>query len=116
MLSTKPGQVQSGDHTIIADAKFYKKTLWGGRYGEKLRSQHLYQLLTYLSHAQLHVGSAKVSGLLIYPQVGPTLRLHYELIGFPVTIVTVDLSKEWQAIHQELIDLLAAAGPRALHE
>ncbi len=49
------------------------------------------------------------SGMLIYPQVGPSLRLHYELLGFPVMIATVDLSQEWREIHGELIELLEAA-------
>ena len=100
---------RSDDHMIIADAKYYRKTLGGGRYGAKLQSQHLYQLFTYLSHAGIDAESAKVSGMLIYPQVGPSLRLHYEFLGFPVMIVTVDLSQEWREIHGELIELLEAA-------
>ncbi len=49
------------------------------------------------------------SGMLIYPQVGPSLRLHYELLGFPVMIATVDLNQEWRETHGELIELLEAA-------
>ena len=41
------------DHTIIVDAKFYRKALVQGRYGERVRSQHLYQLVTYLQHERM---------------------------------------------------------------
>lgn len=98
--------LRSRDRTIVADAKYYKEVLAGGRYDPKVRSDHLYQLSTYLAHTREREPERDVLGLLIYPAIGPSLRLSYRLLGLPVTIATVDLSAEWPAIHDELIGLI----------
>src|SRR4051812_9030849 len=38
------------ERTIVMDAKFYQTPLAKGHYGERVWSQHLYQLVTYLQH------------------------------------------------------------------
>ena len=48
--------LRHADHTIIVDAKFYRKALIQGRYGERVRSQHLYQLVTYLQNERMRQG------------------------------------------------------------
>ncbi|MDG1418668.1 MAG: hypothetical protein P8P99_12770 [Maricaulis sp.] len=92
--------------TIIADAKYYKEALAGGRYGSKLRSAHLYQLSTYLAHEALRDPGADLSGMLIYPAIGRQLRHEYDLLGRSVMIASVDLSAEWSEIHDELLGLV----------
>ena len=101
--------LRSDNHTIIADAKYYKEVLAGGRYDLKVRSAHLYQLSTYLAHVRLNETEKNLSGLLIYPSCGRSLRLNYRLLGIPVTVATVDLSAEWPAIHAELIELIESS-------
>jgi 5-methylcytosine-specific restriction enzyme subunit McrC len=44
--------------------------------------------------------------MLVYPHVGRSLRLRYRLLGIPVLVATVDLSKEWHNIEEELHGLL----------
>jgi 5-methylcytosine-specific restriction enzyme subunit McrC len=94
------------DHTIIVDAKFYRNALAHSPYGERVRSQHLYQLITYLQHERVRQVGKGLSGMLIYPDVGRSLRLRYRLLGIPVLIATIDLDQEWQAIEAELHGLL----------
>ncbi len=98
--------LRSADRTIVADAKYYKEILAGGQYSSKVRSAHLYQLSTYLAHVSRNEPEQRLSGLLIYPTSGQSLRLSYRLLGTPVTVATVDLSAEWPAIHDELIALV----------
>lgn len=98
--------LRSADRTIVADAKYYREVLAGGRYTPKVRSDHLYQLSTYLAHVASNEPGQQIAGLLIYPSSGQSLRLKYRLMGIPVTVATVDLSAEWLAIHQELIGLV----------
>ncbi len=100
--------LRSGKRTIVADAKYYKEILAGGRYDPKVRSAHLYQLSTYLAHVREKEPEQDLSGLLIYPTGGQSLRLRYRLLGTPVTVATVDLSAEWPAIHSELLELIAS--------
>jgi 5-methylcytosine-specific restriction enzyme subunit McrC len=44
--------------------------------------------------------------MLIYPEVGRSLRMHYRLLGIPVVVATVDLGQKWQEIETELNGLL----------
>lgn len=101
--------LRSRARTVVADAKYYKEILAGGRYDPKVRSAHLYQLSTYLAHVREKEPRQDLAGLLIYPTGGQSLRLHYRLLGTPVTVATVDLSAEWPEIHAELIGLIEPA-------
>jgi len=101
--------LRSSARTVVADAKYYKEILAGGRYDPKVRSAHLYQLSTYLAHVREKEPRQELSGLLIYPTGGQSLRLNYRLLGTPVMVATVNLSAEWPEIHAELIGLIEAA-------
>lgn len=100
--------LRSETRTIVADAKYYRDILAGGRYDPKVRSAHLYQLSTYLAHVRHQSPEKDLLGLLIYPSGGQSLRLSYRLLGTPLTVATVDLSAEWEEIHHELIELIEA--------
>ena len=93
-------------HTVIVDAKFYKSPLAQSPYGERVRSQHLYQLITYLQHESVRHRDKGLSGMLIYPAVGQSLRLRYRLLGIPILVATIDLRREWRDIEIELDDLV----------
>jgi PAS domain S-box-containing protein len=93
-------------HTIIVEAKFYRKALAQGPYGERVWSQHLYQLVTYLQHERIRQPDTKLCGMLVYPNVGRSLRLRYRLLNVSVLVATVDLGQEWLKIEAELQGLL----------
>ena len=100
--------LRNAERTVIVDAKFYRDALRDGPYGRRVHSQHLYQLVTYLQHERRrHVVEHRLSGMLIYPAVGQSLRLRYRLLGIPVLVATVDLSQEWQIVDRELRQLFA---------
>jgi 5-methylcytosine-specific restriction enzyme subunit McrC len=98
--------LRSGKRTIVADAKYYRNmlTAWQGK--PTIQSDHLYQLSAYLAHVRENEPTQDVSGLLIYPANGRSLKLKYNLVGVPVMVATVDLSAEWKSIHAELIELI----------
>lgn len=98
--------LRSSGRTIVADAKYYRNmlTAWQGK--PKVRADHLYQLSAYLAHVRANEPSQEVSGLLIYPANGKSVKLQYELLEVPLTVATVDLSANWQHIHAELIALI----------
>jgi 5-methylcytosine-specific restriction enzyme subunit McrC len=79
-------------------------TAWQGK--PTIQSDHLYQLSAYLAHVRENEPTQDVSGLLIYPANGRSLKLKYNLVGVPVMVATVDLSAEWKSIHAELIELI----------
>ena len=100
--------LHSQDRVVVADAKYYLKALGGGRKkgNPKIRSGHLYQLLSYLTHTQRLNPDKQASGILVYPAVNYSLRLEYRLLDFPVTVATVNLGANWPTIHNELLDLV----------
>jgi 5-methylcytosine-specific restriction enzyme subunit McrC len=98
--------LRSSQRTIIADAKYYKEVFAKGQYATRLRSGHLYQLMTYLSHVKVRKPATSLSGILIYPTNGTDLLLRYSLLGIPVIVATVDLNSPWQDIHRRLIDIV----------
>lgn len=102
--------LRCGKRTIVADAKYYKEILAGGRYDQKVRAAHLYQLSTYLAHVRGREPGQDLSGLLIYPTGGEELRLDYRLLGYPVRVATVDLNADWPKIHSRLIELILPNG------
>ncbi len=98
------------DRTIIVDAKFYRAALAPSPFGERVRSQHLYQLITYLQHERARRDGGTVVGMLLYPQVGRQLRLQYRLLGIPTIVATVDLGQDWQSVEAELHQLIDICG------
>jgi 5-methylcytosine-specific restriction enzyme subunit McrC len=101
--------LRSPERTIVMDAKFYRKTLvnyMGGT--EKVRSAHLYQLLTYLRHIQpVSEAQSRPEGVLLYPRIdGLNLRMEYLLGGYRVRVCTLALDLSWSEIHAELLAIL----------
>ena len=44
--------------------------------------------------------------MLIYPDVGKSLRLRYRLLGVPILVATIDLGQQWPKIEAALHELL----------
>ena len=96
--------LRSGIRTIVADAKFYRQTLQS-RFGkETVRSEHLYQLFSYIQHLKPREGGL-IEGMLIYPTAQRHLTLRYRIAGHPVTVATVDLTAPWMSIRERLLEL-----------
>ena len=92
---------------LILDAKFYSDAL-SGRFGEKLRSSHLYQLLAYLRNREAKEGAVpKHEGILLYPTVDRPLKVDVRLEGFRVSARSIDLSKDWREIHDDMLSIIS---------
>jgi 5-methylcytosine-specific restriction enzyme subunit McrC len=101
--------LRSNSDVIIIDAKFYKepfKALYGGH--PKVNSGNLYQLLTYLTHSSYADAAQRpIRGILLYPSVdGQQISLHYRLGGYAIDILTIDFSRDWKSIHEQMLELL----------
>lgn len=106
--------LRSPSRTIVADAKYYREMLRGRDQSiQKINSANLYQLFSYLHHARLRELGQQVHGMLIYPSVGCDVLEDYEIAGSRVRIATVNLNKDWQEIHTELLRLLHPIGDEA---
>jgi 5-methylcytosine-specific restriction enzyme subunit McrC len=97
--------LRSADRTIVMDAKFYKEALLARSGPAKVRSGHLYQLFAYLEHAALRAPHLPCDGALIYPAVGDPVALRYNVRGHEVVVRSVDLTRPWQEIRDELLGI-----------
>ena len=98
--------LEAPDRRIIMDAKYYKEAL-GGRYGGKLHSDNLYQLLAYLRNREATEASGpKHEGILIYPTVDAPVTVDVCLEGFFVQARTIDLAQKWSDIHNGMLALV----------
>ena len=96
--------------TIVLDTKYYRTILtnrMGGK--DKLRSGHLYQLLTYLNQVKCDTSVPHLpEGVLLYARAGDVdLSLRFKIDDFEVRAETVNLEFPWQVIHARLLYLLA---------
>jgi 5-methylcytosine-specific restriction enzyme subunit McrC len=98
--------LESPNGVIIIETKFYLNALLSNRGGsEKIRSQHLYQLMSYISNKAKSC-QKPVEGILLYPTVASAIMADYVIQGHRVRICTIDLSKPWQEISRSLIAIL----------
>lgn len=98
---------------VIIDTKFYKKTLnVNYRFGEgveKIHSDHLYQLFSYLKNTPSNdKWVAPVEGILLYPTVTESIYLEYIIQGHRMRIISLDLNQDWKKIRDDLLQIISA--------
>ena len=100
---------------LVLDAKFYKEA-FSGRFDRKsVHSGHLYQILAYVQNLAAADGAAQqskgkparvVDGALVYPVVDGAFDLRYELLGHHIRVCSVDLSREWRGVREDVLGLV----------
>lgn len=93
----------SRQRRIVIDTKYYEHPFQTYRGTRKLRSAHLYQLLSYLQNLSATTGAPVPEGMLLYPTVDEPFCKSYTLLGHRIVVRSVDLSQPWRAIHQALL-------------
>ncbi|MDZ4402435.1 hypothetical protein [Prosthecobacter sp.] len=95
------------DRKLIADCKYYSETMTSQHGTPKLKSENLYQLVSYLKNQAVTPGWEQVEGLLIYPAMGFQIDLRYRLLGHRVRAASLDLNQSWKDVHEQLSSLLS---------
>ena len=99
--------LEASDRRIIMDAKYYRDSL-GGRYGGKLHSNNLYQLLAYLRNREAtEPPGPRHEGILLYPVVDTPLAADVRLEGFSIRARSIDLARDWRTIHEDMLTMIA---------
>lgn len=97
----------SADRKIIIDTKYYKETLQQHYYSEKIHSQNLYQLFSYLKNmAKKSPLDEKCEGILLYPSVQKEINLRYKHENHTISIFTLNLAQPRELIHKRLLEIL----------
>jgi 5-methylcytosine-specific restriction enzyme subunit McrC len=105
--------LQFPNRRVILDCKYYREALKSGQGKPKLHPGHLYQLMAYLQNSAAEGHGVPLEGVLLYPTNGFDLELDYKLLGFPIRIRTLDLSREWWVIDENLREILEARPRRS---
>ncbi len=86
--------LEAPNRRIIMDAKYYQEA-FGGRFGGKLHSGNLYQLLAYLRNREAtdELGP-KHEGILLYPTVGEAVSVDICSERFPISARSIDLAQD----------------------
>lgn len=92
---------------IIIDLKYSKETLSKHYSSEKIKSNNLYQLFSYIVNQDTDSDKSKNTvGILLYPTIDKTYDLTYKYLSHEIKIRTVDLNSDWKLIHQRLLDII----------
>lgn len=98
------------NRTLIIDTKFYTdnmaKRFEGGT--AKQKSANLYQMFTYVNN-WVPQNKEIVAGMLLYAQTTAEIQPqhHYKINGNSISVLTLNLNQEFEAIHNDLISLAA---------
>jgi 5-methylcytosine-specific restriction enzyme subunit McrC len=99
--------LRSKEKTLVIDTKYTPQTFQNYKGSETVRSPHLYQIFSYLKNLEKRGGTdAKAEGLLLYPTASKEADLSFRVQGHPVRVSTLDLSRDWSEIRQNLLGLL----------
>ena len=99
--------LEHGDKILIIDAKFYSKIL-SSRYGDKIRSSHLYQIFSYVKNKELELEledkSHELSGMLLYAGTKEKIQpdVDYMMSGNKISVKTLDLYCDFELIKAQL--------------
>jgi 5-methylcytosine-specific restriction enzyme subunit McrC len=97
--------LEDDERRVVIEAKYYANP-YAARYErKKLRSAHLYQVLTYITNMRA-TDAREPLGVLLYAG-GEMEKLEYRLGGNRILVRSIDLAREWPSIHHDLLELAA---------
>jgi 5-methylcytosine-specific restriction enzyme subunit McrC len=101
--------LESDEHKLIIDTKYYKDTLSENYGSEKFHSGNLYQLHSYLTNVEKddrNKNNACCDGMLMYPTTQKEIDVAYQIGDHKLRLATVNLDEDWGLIHDRLLELL----------
>lgn len=104
----------AANEKIIIDCKFYRKALKPHYNKEKLISDNLYQLYTYVEHGRRQRPTRRIRGMLLYPVVQQPFHFEYAITGTNdwLEVASIDLGQHWSGVEKDLLALLPWPGEK----
>jgi len=96
-----------GTKKLIIDAKYYRKIAQTYHDADTIRSNHLYQIFTYVKNEDKN-NTGFVSGILLYAKTDEDFipDITYLLGGNQISIKILDLSKDFSKIKEQLNSII----------
>lgn len=101
--------LQLGNTVLIIDAKFYRHSTLNHHNKQILRSQHMYQIFSYVKNRDYAFGDEehKVSGMLLYAKTEDELQPDnvYKIHGNQISVKNLDLNVPFEDIAKQLNEI-----------
>lgn len=92
---------------IIIDAKYYRETMTINYDKEKIKSNNLYQLFSYLLNQEdKTLKTINAKGILLYPTIEKEYDLQYKYKSHMIEIRTINLNSNWKLISDRLKEII----------
>lgn len=101
--------LESKEHKLIIDTKYYRQTLSIHYDTEKFHSNNLYQIYSYLKNVEndgRNLNNANCDGMLLYPTTQKEIEASYKMGNHNLKVSTVNLAETWDHIHDRLLHLI----------
>ena len=99
--------LENNEEKIIIDAKFHRETMNLNYDREKIKSNNLYQLFSYLLNQQDgNMKTQNATGILLYPTITNDYDLEFQYKNHKIKIVTLNLNSNWRNISSRLNEII----------
>lgn len=99
--------LQKGNQKIIIDTKYYKEAFQTRFYKQKINSNNLYQLFSYLKNQETNSElTLNCEGILLYPSIQNDFIYSFKYKNHKIRIMSINLNQDWQNIHRDLFKIL----------
>jgi 5-methylcytosine-specific restriction enzyme subunit McrC len=95
--------LENNTEKIIIDAKYYRETMIINYDKERIKSNNLYQLFSYLLNQEDNTPKTTYAkGILLYPTIEKDYDLQYKYKTHTIEIRTINLNSNWKLISNRL--------------
>ena len=99
--------LENNSEKIIIDAKYYRETMIINYDKEKIKSNNLYQLFSYLLNQEDNTPkTVNAKGILLYPTIEKDYDLQYKYKNHKIEIRTINLNANWKLISNRLKEII----------
>ncbi len=99
--------LESKDKKIVIDTKYYKEALTQHFDKEKIKSENMYQIFSYLKNLESsNEINRNCAGILLYPTVTYKFDINITVHGHQISFKTINLNQDWQNIHKDLLAII----------
>lgn len=100
--------LESDREKLIIDAKFYKEAMALNYNKQKIKSENLYQIFSYLLNQETsNEKTIKATGILLYPTVNKDYDLCFNYRLHRIYIKTINLNTNWRDIFNRLQHIIS---------
>jgi 5-methylcytosine-specific restriction enzyme subunit McrC len=92
----------------LIDTKYYFQAFQHYRGRKRVRSSHLYQMMSYLTNLRPNFpATLELRGMLLYPAVSEHFNIRLRVQGYPVVVRSINLNQPWAGLRNDMLELLA---------